>query len=1146
MCSVLADHTVEDMWEFLRDHGTHGEYIRENMTGVQAWIDVLKSNVSTLYDQWPIELAGRMCAMEPRNRPVAREILSMIFNFDGPIRYYGLCCDEQLELKDYLSNQKISTDSSYEENSLLSEPTRTEEYLEADLSLPLKSGYRFPAVEDPTEDLTVQAFFPPGGIARNYVLEDAELPGASVDLAEPRETLTHSRLHVSPSMLPRPALDSSLQRSFSPGPTNRITPSKISTGDLPYRMVVLDFIANLDISQLPCPWPKCSQQTSFSSHKSLVDHLRDCHGTHELFWTPLLGLSTTVNTSASSNEWVPGQIISEPLVSEPPYDAKAFILKRDVISAQASTDPYADHLRSRAMEIRGNFGNLKMALSHIGPEAGTALPTSVSPNDETKVPDESKVQDEPKVQEEPFIVPDRISEPSLLSFIEGDCQPGPPCVPKSSFVPSYHLAATNRLSKDQIQSLLKKEKPVAVPPPLFVYGSLMFPSVLRAQAENSISAEGIYSKALQRRIQTSAEDWSNMNESLQQTAKQMTPALLKDYLRFKDDRSGDAVLAQWPSSKDGTVAATKGFLVSGLSHEALVRLDYLFSAEGYDSLYGKWSAVSTPKGKNRIGDNSDSSDSDNDSVSDVEGSVKSTRPRSELLRQSVVVTISDTNGNPQTIDAITYKCKDNPDGQMDAWDLNAFVKQRTFDHLSTSIKSSSNADYGFLAEEDDIASKMGMSYVMRGDELCDRIVNNDIEGVYSLIANGSDVDAFCRDYGTPLQAAAANGQEKLVYVMLKFWKADANKRGGPYNSPLVAAICNGHEDVVNTLLKHGANPIAGAGSFVSPVYQAVSFEDIEMTKMLLERGGWLSKDYIELLDLAKETGNNELCDLIRNYDIRKLHQSSQIQMGHDGKPQSSKVQVSQRSNQLSFRKVMPALLEIFKLKGQKGKWTGMKAIKVLHVAYGDDVPDDVLNLLSTNLGAIQQLLMMLVKNEWPAKSGSTKAEEEKSNQHHLKFNHDAGNASFESKYSSRRKPLPASQVAPKPTEKKDHEPDLVDDDVFCLTCDGRGGRKGTGRQCERCHGKGICLVERPMATNGSKEGKAQTRCRACNGTGNIFLERDKCRACNYVGRQHEWIEDQRQHKDTRVPISRRGDVDDDKTERGREYLDPPPPYSGRN
>lgn len=1165
MCSVLADHTVEDMWQFLRDNGTKGEYIRENSTGVQAWIDMLKSDISIPQDQRPLELASRMCAIEPQKRPMAREVLSMILNFDGPVRYYGLCCDELHDVKDR-SHQTIQTDSSYEAKGLLSESMRTEEYHEADSSLPFRNRYHFPTVGDPTEDLTVQAFFPPGGVARKHVLEDAELPGATVESRG--STNPSPPLHVSQSILPRPTLDHSLRQSVSPGPATNNPVSKVSIDDPPSRMMVLDLIENLDLSQLPCPWPQCSHQSRFDSHKSLVDHLRHCHGTHELFWTPLLSPKPIVSTRETSSQWIPGQIILESAISNPPDQARAFVMKRDVVSPRASTDPYADHLRSRVMAMRENLGHAKPFPSHLVPEASTtSLPpprsmldrgrservcgstVQVNPLPEARLPKTPisvSHNDEPEVLREPVITPDRISEPSISCFNGGDSQPGAKSVPRSSLVPSYYLAATNCLSRGQIQSMLTIRKPVPTPPPLFVYGSLMFPSVLRAQAERSISAEGIYSKALQRRIQTSAEDWNNMNQSLRRTAQQMTPALLRGYLRrFKVESSEDAALVHWPIIKEVAIAETKGFLISGLAYEALMYLDYVFSPEGYDGR-DKWSAGSRSRRSNRAKDRIDSSDSsDTDSASDNDNATKSVWPGQDLHRKAVVVTISDSKGNPQIIEAQTYVCRHVPHLQTNAWDLNEFVKHKTFDDLSTSIKSDRNAGYDLVAEETTIASELGMLYAMPGDELCDRILKNDVEGVYSLISNGTNVDGSCRHYGTPLQAAAAKGYEKLVYVMLRFWKADANKQGGRYNSPLVAAICNGHEDVVHTLLRHGASPIAGAGSFVSPVYQAVSFEDVGMTHVLLERGAWLSKDYIELLDLAKEIGNIELCELMRRYDIRNLHKASHIEEDHNRKQQKSKDKVlSHHSDGLGLRDLMPAFVEVFRLKGQRGKWTGIKAIQVLRVAYGDNVPNDVLNLLGANLETMQKLLMILLKHGTPT-SGLREQEDETSNEHHLKFNHPAGNASWDFKYSPRNTE-PSPQGAPRLAQRKGREPNTAVNDVFCLTCDGRGGRKGTGRRCERCHGKGTGSSGHSLTTTDSKEGQSQVRCRACNGTGNIFSERDKCRACNYGGEQQEEGNDQRRYKDMWGSIGRRIDLDHNKSERRREHLDPPPPYPGRS
>jgi hypothetical protein len=63
------------------------------------------------------------------------------------------------------------------------------------------------------------------------------------------------------------------------------------------------------------------------------------------------------------------------------------------------------------------------------------------------------------------------------------------------------------------------------------------------------------------------------------------------------------------------------------------------------------------------------------------------------------------------------------------------------------------------------------------------------------------------------------------------------------------------------------------------------------------------------------------------------------------------------------------------------------------------------------------------------------------------------------------------------------------DDAFCLTCDGRGGRRGTGRNCTDCRGAG---------TFPTRSGSRLTKCKSCNGSGLIFAHRDRCRACNGI------------------------------------------------
>ena len=1171
MCSILADRSVEDMRDFLRKTGTHGEYIRENIVGVSAWTEELKTQFPIQHDQRPLDLALRMCTIEPQKRPVAKEVLSMILDFDGPMRYYGLCCDEQIDFKDHLSNEVVQNDDSYDTYGLSIESSRAEESQEAYPALFPEGNYQIPKVEDPTEDMTLQAFIPPGGIAENYILEDVEYPAPSPDFVPPRTGSTNSNPQSFPSIHPNPTLARTLQEIKSPIPSS--TPSVLDQVHSPSNdhfspsIAILDLIKNLDFSRLPCPWPKCAQQSIFDNRISLTNHLRDSHGTHELFWTPLLDLSPPLSKGAPPNLWTPGQIISESIMSNHSDERKAFVLKRGHTPPRAPIDPFADQIKCQAMKTKRRLGHVLSEFDPSHPERKNEtaarfphrhvhfglLPEDHRPE---SLRSESKAV-ELKAQEEPVLCPDPLVEPSVFCRTKPGGQRATIPIPRSSLAPSYFLATTNRFSQRQIKSILAIKKPVPTPPPLFVYGSFMFPSILRAQAEKSISAEGIYSRALQRRIQTSAEDWSNINTSLRHAAQHMTPALLKGYLRFEIERSGDAALMPCPYTDGGDATQTKGFLISGLSQEALVCLDYLLSPEGYYCEHPENPASATARSNNSHGDyveiDSDYdyfSDSDNSSDSVVHkdklGSTKFVWPgKIRFQSKRVMVTISDFNENPQEVEALTFIWQPRPRQKLNVWDVNEFVKCKTFSDLSTSIRNDNNKGYDWVAEEGILASEMGMLYAMPGDELCDRILNEDLEKVVSLVTNGLNVDACCHHYGTPLQAAAAKGHEKLVYVMLKFWDADANKQGGRYISPLVAAISNGHEDVVRTLLKHGANPIAGAGSFISPVYQAVSFGDVEMTHMLLEGGAWLSKDYVELLDLAEETGNDELWDLLQDYDIRNLHRRKRVKENPDRRPQRPIHKYSTiRSDELGLRDLMATLVEVWRLKGQKGKWTGTKAIKILRLIYGNYVPEKLLDFLGQNLQTMHIILKNLSETYVPKKE----VQEVKYGASTKRIIHDDnedGKAIPDLPDVSPRYARPSRHGASKTAHREDHDHnrEIAADEVFCLTCSGRGGRKGTGRICEKCRGTGKDSVEHSMKTVAGEKGRVGSKCQACKGTGNIFSERDRCRACNAGGGRYG-ERDVRRLREGSIPNNRKVTSDDDMSDHRRQHLDPPPPYPG--
>lgn len=437
---------------------------------------------------------------------------------------------------------------------------------------------------------------------------------------------------------------------------------------------------------------------------------------------------------------------------------------------------------------------------------------------------------------------------------------------------------------------------------------------------------------------------------------------------------------------------------------------------------------------------------------------------------------------------------------------------------------------------------MGMLYAMLGDELCDKVLKDDVEGVTHLIVEGFDFNASCHHYGTPLQAAAAKGNEKMVYVMMKFLHADPDIKAGKYCLPLVAAICEGHEDVVETLLRYGASPLARAGSYVSPIYQAVSFGDVEMTRLLLEYGAWLDMNYQELLDIAAEAGSKELRDILEKYDIRNLHRPKRLEEG-DGK--SRRYDDQQRLSRLKGQslthvtrtKLMPALIELLRLKGQRGKWTGIKAVKVLRVAYAENVPEYVLRIMEQNLQNIRKVLMDLMQGGAEAKKLHDQGER-------LEYALAIDSSESSSDTKRTRSTQLSQSINKHPSLSSSERRAAVHgheegDEIHCLTCDGLGGRKGTGRPCTDCHGSGS--IGRSPKLESAERRHIVMKCRACDGTGKIFPERDRCRACKIGSWRREILIAERDleegSNDRRLPVR--------DNEHMQESMDPPPPYPGR-
>jgi Ankyrin repeats (3 copies) len=547
-----------------------------------------------------------------------------------------------------------------------------------------------------------------------------------------------------------------------------------------------------------------------------------------------------------------------------------------------------------------------------------------------------------------FITPDPLDEPLISSdgAVGGENgEKNEPTtafrIPKSSMVPSYFLASTNRFTRKEIDMLTPSAKLLSlVPPPLFVYGSLMFPSILRARAEQFIGAEGVYSQRHQRRLKTDANDWTRVNFSLQHAAEQMTPARLNGYSRFKPIGLSCAAIVKAGSEAPDT--AVLGFLIFGLSEEALKCCDHLLSSASLMDIY-----------KDKDQAELDAKD--------------------YFQRKTVKVDISVKGGDLMTIDAVTYAWV-NARWRLDQpWDINKFVRGKSFNKLSGLEKGSF-----WMEEEKRLASTMGMTLVLSGDALCDAVLREDKSRLLELLDEGHDVNAPCTQYGSVLTAAAFRGQDEIVDFLIRR-HANANAVGGEYWSPLIAATAQGHENCARSLLKAGADVLADGGKYVSAIYQAVDYGDEDLAHLLLEKGAWLTKDYRELLDLAAERSNRGITRMLEDYDVRKLYLlparppvASIMETDPNQNTGDSTGDQTDRERRIKRRSrdsgedmevtvkplsvVRAVVLQALFLKGQRGKWTGIKGVKILRAALDVGVSEKILDQIRPHMSSYQKIV----------------------------------------------------------------------------------------------------------------------------------------------------------------------------------------------
>lgn len=137
-----------------------------------------------------------------------------------------------------------------------------------------------------------------------------------------------------------------------------------------------------------------------------------------------------------------------------------------------------------------------------------------------------------------------------------------------------------------------------------------------------------------------------------------------------------------------------------------------------------------------------------------------------------------------------------------------------------------------------------------------------------LIESGACIDAPSGHFGNALQAATHFGRGNMVDMLLKR-EVPVNAIGGFYGTALQAAAESGNQQLVTKLLEHGADPnILGEG-LGSSLYIAALWGYTEIVKQLLEHGAEVNAANDRqgsALSAAARNGHIDIVRLLLEYD----------------------------------------------------------------------------------------------------------------------------------------------------------------------------------------------------------------------------------------------------------------------------------------
>lgn len=118
--TILKYETLSSKQSYFQNHGTNGEYPRNNMEAFKGWIEELRSKQESKEDNAPLEWIKDMVREKRTSRISSEQLMSRIHDECYEQRdFYGACCreDNEDELPDRLKDPE---DCSTSEGSLAS------------------------------------------------------------------------------------------------------------------------------------------------------------------------------------------------------------------------------------------------------------------------------------------------------------------------------------------------------------------------------------------------------------------------------------------------------------------------------------------------------------------------------------------------------------------------------------------------------------------------------------------------------------------------------------------------------------------------------------------------------------------------------------------------------------------------------------------------------------------------------------------------------------------------------------------------------------------------------------------------------------------------------------------------------------------